>query len=102
MAENVQRHEQEETKMNDSDAAGSLRTVTPHLVCADAAAAIEFYKEAFGAVEMTRLAGPDGKLVHAMLRIGDAVIMLVDEFPEMHAIGPKALGGSPVTLHLSV
>ena len=79
-----------------------MHTVTPHLVCAGAAAAIEFYKEAFGAVEMTRLAGPDGKLVHAMLRIGDSAIMLVDEFPEMHALGPKALGGSSVTIHLSV
>ena len=79
-----------------------MHTVTPHLVCAGAAAAIEFYKEAFGAVEMTRLAGPDGKLVHAMLRIGDSVIMLVDEFPEMHALGPTARGGSSVTIHLSV
>ncbi len=79
-----------------------MHTVTPHLVCAGAAAAIEFYKEAFGAVEVTRLAGPDGKLMHAMLRIGDSAIMLVDEFPEMHALGPKALGGSAVTIHLSV
>ena len=67
-----------------------------------AAAAIEFYKEAFGAVEVDRLAGPDGRLMHAMLRIGDSPLMLVDEFPEMQALGPKALGGSPVTIHLSV
>ena len=79
-----------------------MHTITPHLVCKGAAAAIEFYKEAFGATEVDRLAGPDGKLMHAMLRIGDSAVMLVDEFPEMHALGPAALGGTAVTLHLSV
>jgi PhnB protein len=79
-----------------------MHTITPHLVCNGAAAAIEFYKEAFGAVEVDRLAGPGGKLMHAMLRIGDSPLMLVDEFPEMQALGPQALGGSPVTIHLSV
>jgi PhnB protein len=79
-----------------------MHTITPHLVCKDAAAAIEFYKAAFGATEVDRLAGPDGKLMHAMLRIGDSALMLVDEFPEMHALGPTSLGGSPVTIHLSV
>ena len=79
-----------------------MHTITPHLVCRGAAAAIKFYKEAFGAVELTRLAGPDGKLMHAMLRIGDSALMLVDEFPEMHVRGPQALGGSAVTIHLSV
>jgi PhnB protein len=79
-----------------------LHAITPHLVCAGAAAAIEFYKEAFGATEVDRLAGPDGKLMHAMLRIGDSALMLVDEFPEMRVRGPQALGGSAVTLHLSV
>jgi uncharacterized glyoxalase superfamily protein PhnB len=79
-----------------------MHTITPHLVCAGAANAIEFYKEAFGAVEVDRLAGPDGKLMHAMLRIGDSALMLVDEFPEMGARGPQALGGTSVTIHLSV
>jgi len=79
-----------------------MHTITPHLVCNGAAAAIEFYKEAFGAVEVDRLAGPDGKLMHAMLRIGDSALMLVDEFPEMFALGPNARGGSSVTIHLSV
>jgi len=79
-----------------------MHTITPHLVCKDAARAIEFYKDAFGAVEVDRLAGPGGKLVHAMVRIGDSPLMLVDEFPEMQALGPAALGGSPVTIHLSV
>src|SRR6201996_895510 len=79
-----------------------MHTITPHLVCQGAAEAIEFYKKAFGAAELTRLAGPDGKLMHAMLRIGDSKLMLVDEWPEMHVRGPQALGGSPVTIHLSV
>jgi PhnB protein len=79
-----------------------MHAVTPHLVCAGAADAIEFYKKAFGAVEMMRLPGPQGKLMHASVRIGDSIVMLVDEFPECGSLGPKALKGSPVTLHLSV
>ena len=76
--------------------------VTPHLVCAGAADAIEFYKKAFAAVETARLPDPQGKIAHAMIRIGDANVMLVDEFPEMGSLSPKALKGSPVTLHLYV
>jgi PhnB protein len=79
-----------------------MHTVTPHLVCAGAAAAIEFYKKAFNAVEMFRLPGPQGKLMHACIRIGDSAVMLVDEFPEHGGTSPKALKGSPVTIHLSV
>jgi PhnB protein len=79
-----------------------MHSVTPHLVCAGAADAIEFYKKAFGAVEMTRLPGPGGKLMHAMIRIGDSAVMLVDENPEWGMLGPKALKGSPVTIHLYV
>lgn len=79
-----------------------MHTVTPHLVCAGAADAIEFYKKAFGAVELHRLPGPDGKLMHGAIRIGDSTVMLVDENPEWQALGPKALKGSPVTLHLYV
>lgn len=79
-----------------------MHTVTPHLVCAGAAQAIEFYKQAFGAEELSRMPGPDGKLMHAEVRIGDSVIMLVDENPEYGSIGPIALKGSPVTLHLYV
>jgi uncharacterized glyoxalase superfamily protein PhnB len=86
--------------MKDSDAA--LPTLTPHLVCADAAAAIEFYKQAFGAEEIMRLPMPDGKLGHAMLRIGDSMLMLADEFPEWDSLSPASLHGSPVTIHLSV
>ena len=58
-----------------------MQTVTPHLVCADAAAAIEFYKQAFGAVELSRMLNPEGKIIHASFRIGDSVIMLNDELP---------------------
>ena len=79
-----------------------MHTVTPHLICAGAGAAIEFYKRAFQAVEVARMAGPDGKLMHAMIRIGDSAVMLVDEFPDHGAIGPKTLKGSPVTIHLYV
>jgi PhnB protein len=79
-----------------------MHSVTPHLICAGAAAAIEFYKQAFGAVEEARLPGPNGKLMHAMVRIGDSPVMLVDEMPEWCAMGPKALKGSSVTIHLYV
>ncbi|MGJ0452019.1 MAG: VOC family protein [Methylocystis sp.] len=79
-----------------------MRSITPHLICAGASDAIEFYKKAFGAQEMMRLPGPDGRLMHAAVRIGDSTLMLVDEMPEWGALGPKALKGSPVTIHLMV
>lgn len=79
-----------------------MHTLTPHIVCDGAAAAIEFYKQAFGAVETARLPGQHGKLMHAAVRIGDSTLMLVDEMPEWGSLGPKALKGSPVTLHLYV
>lgn len=81
-----------------------MHAITPHLVCRDAAAAIEFYKKAFGATEMIRIPVPDGngKLMHAMLKIGDAHLMLVDEMPDWNCIGPQDLAASPVTLHYYV
>jgi uncharacterized glyoxalase superfamily protein PhnB len=79
-----------------------MHSVTPHLVCEGAAAAIDFYKKAFGAEEVARLPGPDGKLMHASIRIGDSAILLNDDFPEYGSRGPKALKGSPVTIHLYV
>lgn len=79
-----------------------FHTVTPYLVCAGAANAIEFYKRAFGAVELLRLPTPDGKLIHASIQIGDSIVMLNDEFPEMGSLGPKARNGSSVTIHLFV
>lgn len=79
-----------------------MHSVTPHLICAGAADAIEFYKKAFGAIELTRLPAQSGKLLHASIRIGNSTIMLSDEFPAMGGLGPKSLKGSPVTIHLCV
>ena len=79
-----------------------MHSITPHLTCAGASEAIEFYKKAFGAVEMGRMPGPGGKLMHAQIRIGDSPVMLVDEFPEWGGKGPKTLGGTPVAIHLYV
>ena len=81
---------------------GYLR-VTPHLVVRNAAAAIEFYKKAFDAVEIMRAPGPDGKsIMHAELRIGDSRVFLNDEFPDMGALSPLAFKGTSITLHLYV
>lgn len=78
-------------------------TVTPGFVVNDAAAAIEFYKKALGAEELLRMRTPDGRVMHAELRIGNSIVFLGDEFPEMGScISPKALGGSTFTLHLYV
>lgn len=79
-----------------------LHSVTPHLVCEGAAAALEFYCKAFDAREIMRLPGKAGRLMHASIQIGDSVVMLADDFPEYGGLGPKALKGSPVTLHLNV
>jgi uncharacterized glyoxalase superfamily protein PhnB len=79
-----------------------MHAVTPHLVCAGAAQAIEFYQKAFGATETSRMPGPGGKLMHASVRIGDSTVMLVDEMPEHGVLGPQALKGSPVMIHLYV
>jgi|SRR5579863_4394340 len=79
-----------------------MHTVTPHLVCAGASEAIDFYKKAFGATEVSRLPGPGGKLMHGSIRIGDSTVMLVDEMPQHGSLGPGALKGSPVIIHLYV
>ena len=79
-----------------------MHTVTPHLVCDGASDALAFYGKAFGAVEMSRMPGPGGKLMHAAMRIGDSTIMLADEFPDWGSLGPNALKGTPVTIHLYV
>jgi len=75
---------------------------TPYLCCKNAAAAIEFYKKAFGAIELMRLAEPGGRIGHAEIKIGDAPIMLSDEYPEWDVRSPQALGGTPVSIHLYV
>jgi len=77
-------------------------TLTPYLTVRNAAAALDFYKRAFGADETFRVGSPDGKIGHAEIRIGNSAIMLSDEFPEMGAQSPESIGGSPVMLHLYV
>jgi uncharacterized glyoxalase superfamily protein PhnB len=77
-------------------------TVTPHLVIKGAAAAIDFYAKAFGAREHYRMSGPDGRIGHAEIQIGDSLIYLADEFPQMGQRSPKAYGGSAVNIHLYV
>lgn len=74
----------------------------PYLCINDATAAIEFYKIAFGATEVYRLTEPGGKIGHAEIKIGRAVIMLADEYPELGHRSPKSLGGTPVKIHLYV
>jgi PhnB protein len=75
-------------------------TVTPSLFIAGAAKAIDFYKKALGAEELSRFPGPDGTLMHAEIRIGDSTIMLADEMPEQGGRGPKSIGGTPVSFFL--
>ena len=77
-------------------------SVTPHMICKGAAEAIAFYQQAFGAVEIDRMPGPGGKLMHATIRIGDSLVMLCDEFPEFCSAGQLAPQGSAVSIHLYV
>jgi len=77
-------------------------TVTPYLIVRNAARAIEFYKKAFGATELMRMAEPSGRIGHAEIRIGDSPIMLADEVPEMGFRSPESFGGSPVSILLYV
>jgi PhnB protein len=78
-------------------------TLTPFLTVRDAARAIEFYKQAFGAVQRGGVAkGPDGKVMHAELQIGDSIIMLSDEYPEFGALSPQSSGGAGMGLHIYV
>ena len=79
-----------------------MQCLTPYLTVKDAPRAIEFYNRAFGAEELQRIPGPDGRLLHASVKIGDSVLMMSEEFPEFGSHGPLSLGGSPVTLHLYV
>ena len=76
-----------------------MHSLTPYLICKNAAEAIAFYTKAFNAVEQVRLPGPDGKVMHATLKIGDSMLMLTDEWPEHQAFGPLTLNGTPVTIH---
>lgn len=77
-------------------------SVTPYLIVNGAAKALDFYQRAFGAKEIMRMPGPGGKIMHAEIRIGNSVVMLADEHPEINARSPEAFGGSPVMIHLYV
>jgi PhnB protein len=79
-----------------------FHTITPHLIVYDAKAAIDFYKRAFGAIELCAMPSPDGKIMHATIQIGDSRLMLCDEFRDYGQKAPTSLGGSPVTIHLYV
>jgi len=79
-----------------------LHSLNVHITVKDAATAIEYYRRAFGAQELSRSPMPNGKLIHAAIRIGDSTMYLNDEFPEMGALAPETVGGTPVTLTLYV
>lgn len=85
-----------------AEIANMTPSLTPHIVCAGAADAIDFYKNAFGAEELIRMPGEDGKLMHAAVSIDGAMLMLVDENKDWGLLSPLSLGGTPVTLHLNV
>jgi len=76
--------------------------VTPYLYVRGAAAAIDFYKSVFGATEIVRMAGPDGRIMHAELKIGDSIVMLGDENPHMGVLSPQTVGGFSTGLHVYV
>jgi len=86
----------------DKQTSRGVSKLSPHLVIAGAADAITFYKKAFGATELMRLEGQDGKLMHACILVNGSSVMLVDENREWKALSPKTLGGTPVTIHLMV
>ncbi len=91
-----------EGKSNVKPIPEGYHTVTPYIIVDRASEAIEFYKKAFGAKELDRMEAPGGKIMHAEIKIGDSPIMLADEHPEMGARSPKAIGGSPITIHMYV
>jgi uncharacterized glyoxalase superfamily protein PhnB len=77
-------------------------TLTPYLTCRDAASAIDFYKQAFGAVERGIMKGPDRRVMHAELKIGDSIVMIADEYPEFGSLSPQSMGGAGTGLHVYV
>src|SRR5207247_4190207 len=95
-------NEQEKDFMSVKAIPEGHHTVTPYLRIKNAAAAIDFYKKAFGATEVMRMPGPSGALMHAELQIGDSKLMLSDEFPQWGVLGPETLKGTSVTIHLYV
>jgi len=79
-----------------------FHTITPHLICKDAPKAIDFYKRAFDATELSRTTGPNGTIMNAQVRIGDSIFMLMEENLEWEARSPQSLNGTPVSIHLYV
>lgn len=77
-------------------------TVTPYLIMKKAGAAIDFYKKAFGAKELFRMPGPNGAVMHAEIQIGNSIIMLADEYPDMGFVGPETRGGATSSILLYV
>lgn len=91
------------TPMPDVAAPAAIPPLSPYLVCADAAKAIDFYVAAFGAQVIDTMRGPDGRIMHAALALNDGgLLMLTDEAPQWGALSPLSLKGTPVTLHLNV
>jgi PhnB protein len=78
------------------------RGATPYLCVKDAAKALDFYKKAFGASELMRMGEPGGKIGHAEIKIGEAIIMLADEFPDYGYLSPQSIGGTPVSMMIYV
>jgi uncharacterized glyoxalase superfamily protein PhnB len=76
--------------------------ITPHIVVQGADRAVAFYREAFGAEELSRIPTPDGRLMSVQLRIGDGLLHLADEFPELGVLAPPSIGGTAVVLALEV
>ena len=79
-----------------------MHSVTPHLICSDASAAMDWYVKALGAIDRVRMPGPDGRLMHGQMQIGDSAVMLANEVAQFGMLGPKARNGSTVTIHLYV
>src|SRR5262245_60900000 len=88
--------------MSSSKLPAGYHTVTPAIIVRDAAAAIEFYQRAFGAEELNRMAGPDGKIMHAEIRIGDSLVMLGEENEQWGTKSPLSTNGNPSSLHIYV
>ena len=79
-----------------------MHSVTPHLICRDADAAMNWYVKALGAIDQVRMPGPDGKLMHGQMQIGDSAVMLANEVAQFGLLGPKSRNGSTVTMHVYV
>lgn len=88
--------------MTTNDRTFAVHEVYPYLRVRDAARALDFYKQAFGAQELFRLTEPSGRVGHAEIKIGSTTLMLADEYPEMSIVGPQTLGGTSFSIHLHV